>query len=237
MESYEKERLLLERKFPDYRRLREPYSGTDPERLARIADFQAYVTRLNQMSPKELDELCIEGFRQKNLEREEAAHRSDQLAYFSQPDAEADFNFWSRSKTWTIDEAAALLLGKDPHKVRWEDLITLRFESIFVAQYRKLREQMLRAIRDGQLTDGDDPRKYIEWASETAFVLPSQLEVLRGYPLSNSSLAWRSRNTDMFQENAVVSRNRLPKISIASDSKSPTTGFARFCKRQRNLSI
>jgi hypothetical protein len=179
MELYEKERLLVGHRFPDYRRLREPYSGTDSERLARIADYQAFVAQVGQISLKELDELCIEAIRQRKLEREAAARRSDQLAYFSQPEADADFNFWSKSKTWTVDEATALLLGKDPLKVRWDDLCQLSFESIFVAQYQKLRNQLLRAQHDGRPADGDAPVKFVEWAIEIGFALPADLDAIR----------------------------------------------------------
>jgi len=177
MQLYEKERLVFESKFPDHRQLREPYSGTDAERISRIAAFQEFAAHVKALSPKDLDERCIEIFRRQKIEQEEAARRFDQMAYFNQPEAEADFNFWSKSKTWTIDEATALLLGKDPLKVRWDDLYQLRVDSIFVENYQNLRMQLLRAQRDDRFIDGDEPLKFTNWALATGRDLPPGLSL------------------------------------------------------------
>jgi hypothetical protein len=196
MELYEKRRLLIGREFPDYQQLRAPYDGTDPERRAKIAAYKAFVDDLEQMSPKELDELCIGAISQQKLEQEEAAERFDRMAYFNDPEAEADFDFWSKSKTWTIDEATALLLGKEPSKVCWDNLLQLRCESIFATQYQKLRNQLLRTQRDGRLTDGDVPAKFIEWAIEVQIDLPAGLNGMLSSPEKpESSLAGKERTT------------------------------------------
>lgn len=177
MQRYEKERLLLSRKFPDFRELRGTYNGDDPEQLARIADFQELVEQLKQMSLQTLDELCIEAIHQQEIEQEEAARRQDQLTYFSRSDSDANFRSWCALKKWTIDEATALLLGKDPSRVTWDGLRQLTFNSIFVREYQKLRNQLLRANADGKFADGDAPAKFVHWARDTGLPVPDGLNV------------------------------------------------------------
>lgn len=201
MQRYEKERLLLSRKFPDFRELRGTYNGDDPERLARIADFQALVEQLKRMSLEMLDELCIEAVHQQEAEQEEAARRQDQLAYFSRSDSDANFRSWCALKNWTIDEATALLLGKDPSRVTWEGLQQLTFSSIFVREYQKLRIQLLRASADGKFADGDAPAKFVQWARDTEIPVPGGLNV-------------QARNSDEKSVDALSTRERNSVVKL-----------------------
>lgn len=47
----------------------------------------------------------------------EKAARAEAARFYNQPAAKADFAFWCKADYWTIDEAAALLLGRDPRTV------------------------------------------------------------------------------------------------------------------------
>ena len=48
--------------------------------------------------------------------------KSEKQRFFNQSDCDADFAYWSKQIVWSIDEGVALILGKDPRKVNWENI-------------------------------------------------------------------------------------------------------------------
>jgi hypothetical protein len=198
MDLNEKMRFLTRRAFPDYRQLREPSTDSNPERDARVQLLKAFADQLKEMSLRELDERCIEEIRKEKLEQDEADERADQLAYFSQDDAAANFNAWCKLDGWSIDEATALLLGKDPSKVSWEGVRQFIFNSIFARTYQTLRNQLLRAQVDGKFADSGAPTKFVQWANDTGRPVPDGLNVLHsGNPdkKSDDFLSTRERGS------------------------------------------
>jgi hypothetical protein len=170
-------RGLTRWEFPDRYELMQPYTGDDSDRLARIEAFRAFSAELEKMPPEEVDPRYMELLQLQRDQQEQAARRNDEMQYFSQPGASADFAFWCDLETWTIDEATALMLGKDPSKVVWEDVCKLTSNSLFAVSYRDLRLQLLRAMKDGKLTERDEPKKFIEWASSVGRQLPDRMRL------------------------------------------------------------
>src|SRR5258705_13676040 len=102
MDHFEKREFLIRRKFLDGHRLK-GYDGSNADRIARKDLFEAFTKRIKSMPLQELDMLCVEQKQLQRLERDEIARRSDQLAFFSLPDAEADFNYWDTLQKWKIE--------------------------------------------------------------------------------------------------------------------------------------
>lgn len=123
--------------------LRTASPGDDPKTNERREAFSAFTDRLNTMAPRDLDELWLEEDRKEQVEQHEAAERFDRGAFFSQPDADANFAYWRVNKTWTIDEATALLLAKNPFIVKWDSLKDLIHASLFARKYQALRNHAL----------------------------------------------------------------------------------------------
>ena len=55
-----------------------------------------------------------------------AKQEEERKKFYNQPDANADFDYYCKCPYWTLDEAIALSLGKDPVKVNWNTVCSLR---------------------------------------------------------------------------------------------------------------
>lgn len=97
------------------------------------------------------------------------------LKSWEDPEATADFGLWCAMPLLTRDEAVALLLGKDPHKVTWESVRHDVDVWPFASKFRDLRTVMKRACRAGQLEEPITPRKLVAWARRRNLVVPAKL--------------------------------------------------------------
>ncbi|MCK1485086.1 hypothetical protein IVB25_20945 [Bradyrhizobium sp. 193] len=178
----DKIRVLIRAAFPDRRDLEKPDAGDDPDQLARIQAFRTFKSQFDAMSSEELDRRYMEHLRVQQERAEQAAKRNDEMAYFSRPEAKANFPVWCALEEWTIDEATALLLGKDPLKVGWSNVSKIEEDSIFKGAYGDLRQRLLRAKEDGRFSDPDKWEKLVKWARETGMDLPPSLNATPAAP-------------------------------------------------------
>jgi hypothetical protein len=103
--------------------------------------------------------------------------------FYGRPDTTADFDYWSKSPYWTLDEATALSLGLEPRIVHWEDLkgvaneVPSPGEEVpFPIQYARRRDLLLRANEVKQLADQFPPLVFVDWANRCRLILPYELE-------------------------------------------------------------
>jgi hypothetical protein len=164
-------RFLAEQKFPD------PYGARLRRRrltqLRSSADIQAeqYLEALNHLSDSELEkhyENALSAIRAE-ADREEAARA------FNQPHANADVSRWAQMPYWTLDEAVALSLGRDPRFVNWETVQQLVASSRFAFRFADQREIVNRARTMGQLRERTTPATFIAWAERMQFPMPDEL--------------------------------------------------------------
>lgn len=77
---------------------------------------EAYLKELKNLTPGEVDRL----YRLMQVEREELNKNNkevdEQTRFFNQPDVDADYDYWSKAATWSIDEAIALSFGRSHEK-------------------------------------------------------------------------------------------------------------------------
>lgn len=59
----------------------------------------------------------LNGVDLQKLYASERAKLEEPTQPFNQPDAAADIDHWSKASYWTLDEATALSLGRDPRRV------------------------------------------------------------------------------------------------------------------------
>lgn len=122
---------------------------------------------------------------EKQIKEADKAAKKEAAKFYNHKDAEADFDYWSKVEAWTFEEAIALLLGKDPKKVKFADVkreitsAAVLFgeppkPSPFVHQYIQLREIAQRAqAMQGALLN---PLKVLIWADRNGAVqAPPQL--------------------------------------------------------------
>lgn len=115
----------------------------------------------------------------KNLFQEELTKQyieDDQRRFFNTPNAEADFDYWSKMPHWTLDEALALSFGKNPKIVNWAKLEKiLSYTSPFVQEYARIKELASRAMQWQQLFDPVMPRIFVNWVKKNSIKFPENL--------------------------------------------------------------
>jgi hypothetical protein len=109
-------------------------------------------------------------------------HKQDEMQFdplFCDPLNPSDMSFWCKARFWEIDEAAALLFGKDPDKVsRPKILSSYHFEDsfYFTKQYFRVCILMERAQQAGQMSRTATPGAFLTWAKQVGTPYPPELE-------------------------------------------------------------
>jgi hypothetical protein len=94
---------------------------------------------------------------------------------FNLPNAQANISHWSRMSVWTIDQAVALSLGREPRLVNWDSIQNYVEVSAFAAAYQARRDIILSAKLAGQLYETNIPGFFIAWAARMNIDLPAPL--------------------------------------------------------------
>ncbi|MGH6924452.1 MAG: hypothetical protein ACRED5_12010 [Propylenella sp.] len=175
----------------------------------------AFRAKLEAIAPSELQSLYnveraneVEESREKS-EAEEAARS------WNQPYVRTEYDFWSKAAIWTLDEATALTLGRDPHHVTWEKLRTTTTISAFARKYERQRDLILRAKGIGQLYDPALPGFFLAWAKRTGIELdPKLVEVVeaRGVQVAD----WKTKYDEMLkiaQSNKSIGEDALRRAA------------------------
>jgi hypothetical protein len=120
--------------------------------------------------------------------------QEDAKLFFNQPTANADFAHWAKMAIWTLDEALALSLGKNPAVVT-ADAMSMSGESYFPEawtlsafpkEYARRRALVGRAVTAGDLPlakyedvngwrSTSRPDQFLAWAANTFDTLPQEL--------------------------------------------------------------
>jgi hypothetical protein len=164
----EKISLLISRRFPDAGFL-ENATG------ARAEELRRYKRELADLTDYALEQQYVSAFEEEAREKERVEELSDRIQFFNRPEAISDYPYWCTLKSWTLEEAAALLLGKDPRKVNWRTLSRLETTSPFARRLDRLRSQLLRAKSDDAVKDADSPSHLVDWALAAGISVPPDL--------------------------------------------------------------
>lgn len=108
---------------------------------------------------------------------------------FNQPGAMADFEHWAKMASWTIDEAIALSLSRDPRSVAWPNVQNYTKTSDLAKAFEDRRQIAHSAVKMRQLYASNTPAAFIAWArDQVRMELPADLigevESL-GYTIAN----------------------------------------------------
>ena len=140
---------------------------------------KAYHRELMASSCEALDQLIVEAFRLAEEEKE-AAHP------FNIPSAMANddvYDYWSKAAYWNLEEAIALVMGRNPAKVITKTRLRGAGISSFRPQtcgskYKALYELGKRAIAMKQVFQQSRPGTFLAWAKRNRIVVPERLEVI-----------------------------------------------------------
>lgn len=139
--------------------------------------IKQYESELRALPPEELQKLYEAEAKKYRNELADQAAEKERNRYFNHPSANADFDHWSKTTYWTLEEAVALSFGKDPEQVNWNELknYSRHEHSPFIEQYRKVRDLALRAKNFNQLYDPILPGLFIAWARRIKIEVPKEL--------------------------------------------------------------
>jgi hypothetical protein len=169
---------LVSAKFPQARYLDTADSDVLDyrERWHLQQSIKAYKTGLSYLKPIELEELARQQRQDPEYLRLMEEIEKDRL--FNQPSALADVDHWTRLAIWDLEEANALLLGRDPSVVNTESVRAALPSSEFARKFFSLRQTLKRAELEKILRFPARPRALLDWAKAIELVLPSELETL-----------------------------------------------------------
>lgn len=149
-------------------------SGT-AERALRSQQAEDYRAVLRAMPADELGAL-VKSEREKadkeflaRLEKEESER------FFHWSNANADFEHWSKTAQWTLEEAVALSFGKAPELVNSISLRQFQSVSPFAQRYARLLDLARRAASWEKLYDPVLPILFIKWVKENDIDFPTAL--------------------------------------------------------------
>jgi hypothetical protein len=149
----------------------QPKGTTILGRMLQHEEMNRYRSELENLLPDQLQSL---------YEGESAAaladlQREEESRFFNQPQAEADFDYWSKAEHWSLDEAIALVLRKAPEFVTWEKIKNCVETSPLVKQYSRLRNLAERAKVWEKLYDPVRPPIFLKWAEDNEITVPAEL--------------------------------------------------------------
>ncbi len=167
--------FLVKQKYPDYTQ-ELSLSGT-PYGEQITQEVQAYTAELQAIPPEELSNRYEKAKEEteaarKELSKREALHREKQY-FFNHPNAHADLDHWSKAAYWTVDEANALALGRDPEIVTSEVMERHKNSSILGIHYHKLRILLQREYPSRY---NISPAEFLEWVKRNEIDIPVELE-------------------------------------------------------------
>lgn len=128
-----------------------------------IDSFIAYRVSLETMDWHEFR--AIYRAERKLWEAEAALKRAeeDRYQFFNEPEASEKLEDWYQMGSWSIEEAIALSMDKNPHIVSSKTLGP-RSGSSFVKLFRKRLDAANRAVAGGQLSEPTTPSAFVRWA-------------------------------------------------------------------------
>jgi hypothetical protein len=145
-------------------------------RVAGIVDAaKAYRHELKALPREQVKELVAAQLDSVRAIAREKAEREEQERWFNQPGAKANLDHWAKMSYWTIDEAVALSLGREPKSASWKYIQTLVGTSPFATEFSAKRELAMRANVMGQLTEQCSPSTFLAWAERMRFPMPDVL--------------------------------------------------------------
>ncbi|WP_156389691.1 hypothetical protein [Methylobacterium sp. Leaf465] len=104
----------------------------------------------------------------------------DESLSFMNPKFRADVERWGRSPTWSIKEAVALYLDRDPACFKWSDVKNWISGSNLIQGAADFRRAARDAVRLGELYKRTPPEELVHWAEAKGYTFPEHLVTIVG---------------------------------------------------------
>jgi hypothetical protein len=223
---------LVDAKYPRPPRIfigGKPVGGvySDASGASDNAERASYRVELLELTEAALEEL----FQQtqdaiKRLRDLAATKRDDKL--FNNEEQLANLRLWAQKAYWSLDEAIALLLGKNPDFVNLESVRSApRYPiSPFVERYKELHTLVNRAVATKDLSLKVFPRRFIAWAVRLDLECPDELKLaVKKYALSD--LSWKDlyfQHKDLYDSESETVAKLTAKCQLLTDKLAEVHG-------------
>ena len=183
--------FLVRRKFPPLTLATLPASSrvkgtTTMGRFLRHEEMNRFREELENLPSEEFKSL----YEIEQTKLVEEMRREEQLRFFHQPHAAADFDHWSKAEHWSLEEAVALAMGKAPEIVSWSKIDSYVQVSPFVQRYGRLRDLAYRAVPWKKLFDPVLPTIFLKWAEDNEIEFPAELRE-KVHRIKGKATDWR----------------------------------------------
>lgn len=95
--------------------------------------------------------------------------------FYNRPEAWADFSNWVKRDLWSLEEATALALGREPKTVSWKGMRPRSENSPVAKEYGRVREMIRQARAERELQEPTSPKAFVKWANSRGLSLPAEL--------------------------------------------------------------
>lgn len=102
-------------------------------------------------------------------------HIRESKRLYNSQHSDADYTHWGAMDSWTLDEAVALSLGKNPRIINWDFVYEFTLICKEAKEYERRRELIASAIPLENLTDPVSPSLFLTWAIEKHIDIPQKL--------------------------------------------------------------
>lgn len=158
-------------------------SGSGPDKGAQqhFETIQAARAEYEALTTEQVEALAASARKEDADLLRAKLKKEEQELFFNLPSATADLSYWAKMATWSLDEAVALSLGKNPTVVNSVRMSGERFVpeawsySQFPKEYVRRRELALRASAAYELDDPVKPQRFLDWAVDHFDSIPAAL--------------------------------------------------------------
>ncbi len=180
MSSFDAVEFLVLKMFPaklvNFARAEMGGGKSRQDAVVYVEKVEFYERALRALSEESLMAMVEDERQQDAALQQEREERLDRHRFFNDPNASADLSGWTKHPCWTLDEATALILGKNPEVVNWDNIEPLVGVSPFAERFAAIRRHLSHALANGQLFNPVSPDYFLAWAHERGVVLPEALE-------------------------------------------------------------
>lgn len=146
------------------------------QKLQKQAEI--YRKELERKEELEIAQMVDEVRAADRIRQLEAKERAEEAHSFNQPDAlgtPEKCAYWCKARYWTISEATALLIGRDPTRISEEKVKNDRKGSKIGTDYLQSLELVERAFRQICNRHFVAPSDYVQWALNIGMPVPQDL--------------------------------------------------------------
>lgn len=178
-----------------------------------IREGNAYKEELKAMPPTDVMKKYHEA-------KQNDANNKKQKDLYAYP---ADYEHWCKLSFWSMEEAIALSIGKDPHKVNLDSVNEYKNYFPFAKDYMNRYELLKRAEVIKAIYRKPTPMNFIKWADSVEISYPAELrEYVEKYHKDND-IDYKAKTEELAQELEQLKKEKRLLCEAADNMREKLT--------------